>query len=174
MAASSWKGYLSFGLVTIPIRLSPAARTERISFNQLHKCDNSRVKQVLFCQSEDKAIPRDVLRPGDRVKGYLLEVRAEARGPQLFISRAAPEFMIELFKLEVPEVGQGLVEIKGAARDPGDRAKIASKATLKNCVLFDNVTVGHNAHLSNCILGANGSVKENITLYEAAVLNIRQ
>ncbi len=74
---------------------------------------------------KDKAIPRDVLRPGDRVKGYLLEVRAEARGPQLFISRAAPEFMIELFKLEVPEVGQGLVEIKGAARDPGDRAKIA-------------------------------------------------
>ncbi len=74
---------------------------------------------------KDKAIPRDALRPGDRVKGYLLEVRAEARGPQLFVSRAAPEFMIELFKLEVPEVGQGLVEIKGAARDPGDRAKIA-------------------------------------------------
>ena len=74
---------------------------------------------------KDKAIPRDVLRPGDRVKGYLVEVRSEARGPQLFISRAAPEFMMELFKLEVPEVGQGLVEIKGAARDPGDRAKIA-------------------------------------------------
>ena len=74
---------------------------------------------------KDKAIPRDALRPGDRVKGFLLEVRAEARGPQLFISRAAPEFMMELFKLEVPEVGQGLVEIKAAARDPGDRAKIA-------------------------------------------------
>ena len=74
---------------------------------------------------KDTAIPRDVLRPGDRVKGYLMEVRAEARGPQLFISRGAPEFMMELFKLEVPEVGQGLVEIKAAARDPGDRAKIA-------------------------------------------------
>lgn len=74
---------------------------------------------------KDKAIPRDVLRPGDRVRGYLYDVRAEIRGPQLFISRAAPEFMIELFKLEVPEVGQGLVEIKAAARDPGDRAKIA-------------------------------------------------
>lgn len=74
---------------------------------------------------KDKAIPRDVLRPGDRVRGYLLDVRAESRGPQLFISRTAPEFMIELFKLEVPEVGQGLVEIKAAARDPGDRAKIA-------------------------------------------------
>ncbi|MFN3965963.1 MAG: transcription termination factor NusA [Silanimonas lenta] len=74
---------------------------------------------------KDKAIPRDALRPGDRVRGYLYEVRSESRGPQLFISRTAPEFMIELFKLEVPEVGQGLVEIKAAARDPGDRAKIA-------------------------------------------------
>ena len=75
--------------------------------------------------AKDKAIPRDTLRAGDRVRGYLFDVRAEARGPQLFISRTAPEFMIELFKLEVPEVGQGLVEIKAAARDPGDRAKIA-------------------------------------------------
>lgn len=74
---------------------------------------------------KDKSIPRDALRPGDRVRGFLYEVRAESRGPQLFISRTAPEFMIELFKLEVPEVGQGLVEIKAAARDPGDRAKIA-------------------------------------------------
>ena len=74
---------------------------------------------------KDKGIPRDVLRAGDRVRGYLYEVRSEPRGPQLFISRTAPEFMIELFKLEVPEVGQGLVEIKACARDPGDRAKIA-------------------------------------------------
>ena len=76
----------------------------------------------------EKAIPRENVRPGDRLRGYLYEVRAEARGPQLFVSRTAPEFMIELFKLEVPEVGQGLVEIKGAARDPGDRAKIAVKS----------------------------------------------
>ncbi|TAK38202.1 MAG: transcription termination/antitermination protein NusA [Lysobacteraceae bacterium] len=74
---------------------------------------------------KDKGIPRDALRAGDRVRGYLYDVRSEIRGPQLFISRAAPEFMIELFKLEVPEVGQGLVEIKACARDPGDRAKIA-------------------------------------------------
>src|SRR5690606_14499610 len=74
---------------------------------------------------KDKGIPRDVLRAGDRVRGYLYEVRSEPRGPQLFISRAAPEFMIEPFKLEVPEVGQGLVEIKACARDPGARAKIA-------------------------------------------------
>ena len=75
--------------------------------------------------SKDTGIPRDVLRTGDRVRGYLFDVRSEPRGPQLFISRAAPEFMIELFKLEVPEVGQGLVSIMGCARDPGDRAKIA-------------------------------------------------
>ena len=74
---------------------------------------------------KDKGIPRDVLRTGDRVRGYLFDVRSEPRGPQLFISRAAPEFMMELFKLEVPEVGQGLVSIKACARDPGDRAKIA-------------------------------------------------
>jgi N utilization substance protein A len=66
-----------------------------------------------------------VLRTGDRVRGYLFDVRSEQRGPQLFISRAAPEFMMELFKLEVPEVGQGLVSIMACARDPGDRAKIA-------------------------------------------------
>ncbi|MEP6483028.1 MAG: transcription termination factor NusA [Rudaea sp.] len=73
----------------------------------------------------DKAIPREAVRAGDRVRGYLHEVRPEPRGPQLFVSRTAPEFMMELFKLEVPEVGQNLVEIKAAARDAGDRAKIA-------------------------------------------------
>ena len=73
----------------------------------------------------DKAIPRETVRVGDRLRGYLHDVRAEIRGPQLFVSRTAPEFMIALFKLEVPEVGQGLVEIKACARDPGDRAKIA-------------------------------------------------
>ena len=75
--------------------------------------------------AKDKGIPRDVLRTGDRVRGYLFDVRSEPRGPQLFISRAAPDFMMELFKLEVPEVGQGLVSIMACARDPGDRAKIA-------------------------------------------------
>src|SRR5690348_3773274 len=73
----------------------------------------------------DRAIPRESVRAGDRLRGYLYEVKAELRGPQLFVSRTAPELMMELFKLEVPEVGQGLVEIKACARDPGDRAKIA-------------------------------------------------
>ena len=75
--------------------------------------------------AKDKGIPRDVLRTGDRVRGYLYDVRSEPRGPQIFVSRAAPEFMMELFKIEVPEVGQGLVSIMACSRDPGDRAKIA-------------------------------------------------
>lgn len=75
--------------------------------------------------SKQNLIPRETMRPGDRVRGYLYEVCAEARGPQLFISRTKPELIIELFKLEVPEVGDGLIEIVGAARDPGLRAKIA-------------------------------------------------
>jgi len=69
--------------------------------------------------------------PNDRVKAVLYEVRSEARGPQLFLSRTSPEFLVELFKIEVPEVGQGLIEILGAARDPGLRAKIAVKSNDK-------------------------------------------
>lgn len=78
--------------------------------------------------ARDEMIPREAVRTGDRVRGYLREIRSEARGPQLFISRTAPELVIELFKLEVPEVGEGLIEIKSAARDPGLRAKIAVKS----------------------------------------------
>jgi len=73
-------------------------------------------------------IPREIVRPQDRLKALLREVRSEARGPQLFLSRTSPDFLIELFKLEVPEVGQGLIQILGAARDPGARAKIAVKS----------------------------------------------
>jgi len=76
----------------------------------------------------EEVIPREAVRPGDRLRGYLKEVRSEARGPQLFISRTAPEFLVELFKLEVPEVGQDLIEIISGARDPGSRAKIAVKS----------------------------------------------
>jgi N utilization substance protein A len=76
----------------------------------------------------EEMIPREAMRAGDRIRGYLKEVRAEARGPQLFVSRAAPELLIELFKLEVPEAGEGLIDIISAARDPGLRAKIAVKS----------------------------------------------
>ncbi|MDH3713378.1 MAG: transcription termination factor NusA [Gammaproteobacteria bacterium] len=76
----------------------------------------------------EEMIPREAVRPGDRLRGYLREVRSEPRGPQLFVARTAPEFLAELFKLEVPEVGQGLIDIMGAARDPGVRAKIAVRS----------------------------------------------
>jgi len=80
-----------------------------------------------FIPRED-VIPREAVRAGDRLRGFLKEVRSEIRGPQLFISRTAPEFLVELFKLEVPEVGQDLIEIIAGARDPGSRAKIAVKS----------------------------------------------
>ncbi len=76
----------------------------------------------------DQMIPRENLRVGDRVKAYLLRVDRQARGPQLILSRTAPEFIVKLFEMEVPEVDDGLLEIKAAARDPGMRAKIAVKS----------------------------------------------
>ena len=76
----------------------------------------------------ENMIPREPVRTQDRMKALLREVRSELRGPQLFLSRTAPAFLVELVKIEVPEVGQGLIEIMGAARDPGLRAKIAVKS----------------------------------------------
>jgi len=73
----------------------------------------------------DQMIPKENLRVGDRVRAYVLRVDREVRGPQLMLSRTAPEFIIKLFELEVPEIEQGLLQIKAAARDPGVRAKIA-------------------------------------------------
>ena len=80
--------------------------------------------------SREELIPRELVRPGDRLRGYLREVRSEIRGPQLFISRTAPELMIQLFTLEVPEIGEGLIEIMGCARDPGSRAKIGVRSMV--------------------------------------------
>ena len=76
----------------------------------------------------DQMVPREPVRPQDRLKALLMEVRSEPRGPQLFMTRTSPGFLVELFKIEVPEVGQGLINILGAARDPGLRAKIAVKS----------------------------------------------
>ena len=75
----------------------------------------------------EEMIPREAVRPGDRLRCLLKQVRSEARGPQLYGSRTAPDLLVQLFKLEVPEVGEGLIEIKSAARDPGLRAKVAVK-----------------------------------------------
>jgi N utilization substance protein A len=76
----------------------------------------------------DQMIPKENLRVGDRVRAYLLRVDRTMRGPQVILSRVTPEFLVKLFELEVPEIEEGLIEIKAAARDPGSRAKIAVRS----------------------------------------------
>ncbi len=73
----------------------------------------------------DELIPREMFRPGDRIRAYVYDVRREARGPQIFLSRTHPQFTAKLFAQEVPEIYDGIVEVKSVARDPGSRAKIA-------------------------------------------------
>ncbi|MDE0725506.1 MAG: transcription termination factor NusA [Alphaproteobacteria bacterium] len=73
----------------------------------------------------DEALPRESLRQGDRIRAYIYDVRSEQRGPQIFLSRTHPQFMAKLFTQEVPEIYDGIIEIKAVARDPGSRAKIA-------------------------------------------------
>ncbi|MDF3073201.1 MAG: nusA [Alphaproteobacteria bacterium] len=73
----------------------------------------------------DELIPREVYRPSDRVRAYIYDVREEQRGPQIFLSRTHPQFMQKLFAQEVPEIYDGIIEVKAVARDPGSRAKIA-------------------------------------------------
>ncbi len=87
--------------------------------------ESGRVEAAL---PRDQMIPKENLRIGDRVRAYLYKIDRNARGPQLILSRIAPEFLIKLFELEVPEIEEGLLEIKVAARDPGSRAKIAVKS----------------------------------------------
>lgn len=73
----------------------------------------------------DELIPRETFRPGDRVRAYVYDVRREQRGPQIFLSRTHPQFMAKLFRQEVPEIYDNVIEVKAVARDPGSRAKIA-------------------------------------------------
>ena len=87
--------------------------------------ESGRVEALL---PRDQMIPKENLRPGDRVRAFLWKVDRTARGPQIMLSRITPEFLVKLFELEVPELEDGLLEIKAAARDPGSRAKIAVKS----------------------------------------------
>src|SRR3546814_15740967 len=83
--------------------------------------DRGRAEGVI---RRDQQIPREVLRVGDRVRAIISSVRRESRGPQIFLSRAHGEFMKKLFAQEVPDIYDGIIEIKAVARDPGSRAKI--------------------------------------------------
>jgi N utilization substance protein A len=113
----------------------------------------------------DDMLPRETFRPGDRVRGLLYEIKPEARGAQLFLSRTKPEMLIELFRVEVPEIGEELLEIKGAARDPGSRAKIAVKSNDKR---IDPVgaCVGMRGSRVQAVSGELGGERVDIVLYD--------
>ncbi|WNC70899.1 transcription termination factor NusA [Thalassotalea psychrophila] len=113
----------------------------------------------------DEMLPREVFRPGDRVRGLLFEIKPEARGAQLFVSRANPEMLIELFRVEVPEIGEEMLEIKGAARDPGSRAKISVKSNDRR---IDPVgaCVGMRGSRVQAVSGELGGERVDIVLYD--------
>jgi len=112
----------------------------------------------------DDMLPRETFRPGDRVRGLLFAIRPEARGAQLFISRAHPDMLVELFRIEVPEIAEEVLEIKAAARDPGSRAKIAVKTNDKR---LDPVgaCVGMRGSRVQAVSSALGGERVDIVLW---------
>lgn len=113
----------------------------------------------------DDMLPRETFRPGDRVRGLLYVIRPEARGAQLFISRTNPDMLIELFRIEVPEIAEETLEIKAAARDPGSRAKIAVKTNDKR---LDPVgaCVGMRGSRVQAVSGELGGERVDIVLWD--------
>lgn len=113
----------------------------------------------------DEMLPRESVRPGDRVRGLLFAVRPEARGAQLFVSRTHPDFLVELFRIEVPEIGEEMIEVKGAARDPGSRAKIAVKSNDRR---IDPVgaCVGMRGARVQAVSGELGGERVDIVLWD--------
>jgi N utilization substance protein A len=109
-------------------------------------------------------LPREIVRVGDRVRAYLQDVRPEQRGPQLIVSRTCSEMLIELFKIEVPEIGDGLIELKGAARDPGARAKIAVLAK-DNRIDPIGACVGMRGTRVQAVSGELGGERVDIVLW---------
>ncbi|MDD2833693.1 MAG: transcription termination factor NusA [Methylotenera sp.] len=120
-----------------------------------------RIESVL---PREQMIPKENLRVGDRVRAYLLRVERSGRGPQLILSRITPEFLIRLFELEVPEIEEGLLEIRSAARDPGLRSKIAVKS---NDQRLDPVgtCVGMRGSRVQAVTGELGGERVDIVLW---------
>lgn len=114
---------------------------------------------------KDQALPREVFRMGAHVRALLYEVSTEGRGPQLMLTRIAPEMLTELFRIEVPEISEEVIEIKGAARDPGSRAKIAVKT---NDGRIDPVgaCVGMRGARVQAVSGELGGERVDIVLYD--------
>ena len=94
---------------------------KRVEFGNV-VVDLGRAEAIL---RRDELLPRESFRQGERVRAYIYDVRQEVRGPQIFLSRTHPQFMAKLFAQEVPEIYDGIIEIRAVARDPGSRAKIA-------------------------------------------------
>jgi len=114
---------------------------------------------------KEHMMPRETVRAGDRLRGYLYKVDPEARGPQLFVSRTLPEMLIELFRIEVPEIAEEVIELKAAARDPGSRAKIAVKSNDKR---IDPVgaCVGMRGSRVQAVSNELGGERIDIVLYD--------
>lgn len=112
----------------------------------------------------DQMIPKENLRIGDRVRAYILRIDRNARGPQVILSRTAPEFIMKLFELEVPEIEQGLLEIKSAARDPGVRAKIAVFTSDKRIDPI-GTCVGMRGSRVQAVTGELGGERVDIVLW---------
>ncbi|MBS0357997.1 MAG: transcription termination/antitermination protein NusA [Proteobacteria bacterium] len=111
-------------------------------------------------------LPQEVFRPGDRVRALLYKVTPQVRGPQIYVSRTRPEMLIELFRIEVPEVGEEVIEIKGAARDPGVRAKIAVK-TNDGRIDPIGACVGMRGSRVQAVSGELGGERIDIILWDA-------
>ncbi|NVK21478.1 MAG: transcription termination/antitermination protein NusA [Kangiellaceae bacterium] len=113
----------------------------------------------------EEMMPRETVRAGDRVRGLLYTIKDENRGPQLFVSRTRPEMLEELFRIEVPEIGEQIIEIKGAARDPGSRAKVAVKTNDKR---IDPVgaCVGMRGARVQAVTGELNGERIDIVLYD--------
>jgi transcription termination/antitermination protein NusA len=110
-------------------------------------------------------IPHEAMRMGDRVRAFLFEVRNDQKGPQMVVSRTRPEMLTELFKIEVPEIGEELIEIRGAARDPGSRAKIAVK-TNDGRIDPIGACVGMRGSRVQAVSGELGGERIDIVLWD--------
>jgi len=115
--------------------------------------------------AREHIIPRESFRVGTRLRALLKEIRSENRGPQLILSRTAPEMIIELFSIEVPEIAEGLIEIMGAARDPGSRAKIAVRSKDKR-IDPQGACIGMRGSRVQAVSGELGGERVDIVLWD--------
>ncbi|PZP81208.1 MAG: transcription termination/antitermination protein NusA, partial [Ectopseudomonas oleovorans] len=115
--------------------------------------------------AREDIIPRETFRVGVRLRALLKEIRTENRGPQLILSRTAPEMLIELFRIEVPEIAEGLIDVKAASRDPGSRAKIAVRSKDKR-IDPQGACIGMRGSRVQAVSGELGGERVDIVLWD--------